>query len=322
MRRSFAIPALVFAALAFAFWSAARWFRINVPFGPSLASLVLLLVPFWFFGFGWAEFLRARLPRSARVGAAILFVTPYLAFALPLGTFRWPVAAAMIGIAFTVAVLLEFAAPAGSTLQWQDALALAIVAAPILFGWFRSAWPAGGLGGFPKLLLTDIALYGFLVCRGLPGIAASGQVGYSFIAEWRDAVVGFREWLLFAPFGIGLGLTLHFIRFGARVPPPGAAAAAWLVTFFLVAVPEELFFRGLLLNLLLPRLGSRRAVALSSILFGLSHFNKGATFNWRYVTLASIAGVFYARAWLDRRRIFSSAITHTAVDVTWSLWFR
>lgn len=100
------------------------------------------------------------------------------------------------------------------------------------------------------------------------------------------------------------------------------AGGAWLVTFFLVAVPEELFFRGVLLNLLLPRLGKRSALAVSAVLFGLSHFNKGARFNWRYVLLATIAGVFYGRAWLDQRRIFCSAITHATVDVTWSLWFR
>jgi membrane protease YdiL (CAAX protease family) len=61
---------------------------------------------------------------------------------------------------------------------------------------------------------------------------------------------------------------------------------------------------------------------LASVIFGLSHFNKPLPFNWRYVILASIAGVFYGRAWGDRRRIFASAITHTAVDVVWSLWFR
>jgi len=61
---------------------------------------------------------------------------------------------------------------------------------------------------------------------------------------------------------------------------------------------------------------------LAAVLFGLAHFNKGASFNWRYVVLATIAGIFYGRAWRARRQVLASSITHTAVDVVWSLWFR
>ena len=59
-----------------------------------------------------------------------------------------------------------------------------------------------------------------------------------------------------------------------------------------------------------------------SLIFGLSHFNKPVPFNWRYVIMAAIAGIFYGRAWLDRRRLASSALTHSTVDVVWSLWWR
>lgn len=313
-----AIAAALYCVLLVIFWEAARFFRLQIPLGPTLASFALLFAPFWFFGFGFAETIRAHFSSTLRIAASALFVLPYLVFALPLHVFHAGIAAGLIAIPLAVAVLLESVSAERNALQWQDAAALALIAAPILLNLFRSAWPIGGLGGFPKLLFTDVALYGFLVCRGLP----SDNVGYSFIPRWRDLGIGFREWIFFAPFGIGLGLLLHFIRFIPRVPSPAMIGGAWLVTFFLVAVPEELFFRGLLLNLLLPRLGRRGALITSAILFGLSHFNKGARFNWRYVLLASIAGVFYGRGWLDRRRVFTSAITHTAVDVTWSLWFR
>jgi hypothetical protein len=113
------------------------------------------------------------------------------------------------------------------------------------------------------------------------------------------------------------------------MPAPSAVAVGWLVTFFFVALPEELFFRGLLQNLIeqrLARAGSRHsgtwAMAIAAPVFGLSHFNKPGPFNWRYVLLASIAGVFYGRAWRDRRRLLCSGITHASVDVVWSVWFR
>jgi uncharacterized protein len=97
---------------------------------------------------------------------------------------------------------------------------------------------------------------------------------------------------------------------------------AIVLTFLLVAIPEEIFFRGVLQNLLETRLGQRSALLLASLLFGLGHFNKGAAFNWRYVLLATIAGIFYGRAWRAQRHLLASIITHTAVDVAWSLWFR
>jgi uncharacterized protein len=162
----------------------------------------------------------------------------------------------------------------------------------------------------------DAGLYAFLVVRQLEG------VGYDFRIRLRDLAVGSREWVFFAPFGIGIGLALRFILFHRWAASGWTLAAGWLVTFFFVAVPEELYFRGLLQNLLEPRLGRQRALMLASVIFGLSHFNKPLPFAWRYVLLATIAGIFYGRAWRDRRRLAASAITHTAVDVVWSVWFR
>ena len=64
------------------------------------------------------------------------------------------------------------------------------------------------------------------------------------------------------------------------------------------------------------------ALVMTSILFGLSHFNKrSAHFNWRYVILATLAGIFYGRAWREHRRVPASSITHASVDAIWSLWF-
>ena len=98
---------------------------------------------------------------------------------------------------------------------------------------------------------------------------------------------------------------------------------AFLFTFVFIAVPEELFFRGWLQNLLERRIGRYRALFLTAILFGLAHFNKRAVhFNWRYVLLAALAGIFYGRAWRQQRRVGASAITHACVDTIWSIWLR
>jgi membrane protease YdiL (CAAX protease family) len=76
-------------------------------------------------------------------------------------------------------------------------------------------------------------------------------------------------------------------------------------------------------NLLERHLGRNSALMVTAVLFGLSHFNKRtADFNWRYVLLAAIAGVFYGRAWLRNRRVGASAVTHASVDTIWGLWLR
>jgi membrane protease YdiL (CAAX protease family) len=166
------------------------------------------------------------------------------------------------------------------------------------------------------MMMANVALYGYLVVKPI------GGVGYWLRPKLSDLKYGLREFVFYAPIVLTLGFLLKFISWHGRAAHPAEFPAAWVFTFFFVALPEELFFRGLVQNLLERHLGKGRALGLASVLFGLSHFNKGAIFNWRYVLLATIAGVFYGRAWLAERRLAASSITHATVDTVWSIWFR
>lgn len=319
-RRAAIGSALAFALLLLGFWKEVHAVRIAETLGghiPSaFACFALLLAPLWFFGFGAAEFLKGRLrSRVARLSLPILLAIPYLVFAIPRGEFHWTYAAALAFIPIALSAVLELSR-LEQKLAWQDVLVLLSLALFLELRLLSGAWPYPGLGSLPKLYLADVALYVYLVVRRLEG------AGYSFVpSKWAFAV-GIREWLFFAPLGIGLGLALHFIHFIPRHHSLLDIAAGILVTFLLTAVPEELFFRGILQNLFEPRIGGRASLVVASALFGLSHFHKGAMFNWRYVLLAFIAGIFYGRAWRSRRQLLASSTTHTLVDVVWSLWFR
>jgi hypothetical protein len=167
-----------------------------------------------------------------------------------------------------------------------------------------------------NLLLLDAGLYGFLGIRRLSG------TGFDFHFRWSDWKTGLRELVFFAPVVTALGLALGFIHPHKNFPPVGRALLSWVGIFVFVALLEELFFRAWAQNLLERRVGRRTALLIASVLFGLSHFNKrSANFNWRYVLLATIAGIFYGRAWREQRRVPASAITHTFVDWLWYLWF-
>jgi hypothetical protein len=290
----------------------------------AFASFALLVAPIWFFGFGAAEWIRPRLPNGAsRVIAAVLLVIPYLVFALPRHEFQPRLAAGFIAITLGSAALLEWGRVrhGPSCGGWQDFVVLTCLGLSVDLRLFQSAWPYPAVGGLSKLLLVDLALYGYLVVRPVDGI------GYDLRPRPDDLGIGLREFAFLSPIVIAIGIALGFLHWHVVIPSPLKYVGGWLFTFLFIAIPEELFFRGLVQNLLERRLGATLGLAITSVLFGLSHFNKrlgptGIGFNWRYVLLATIAGVFYGRAWRARRRVLASAITHTFVDVTWSIWLR
>lgn len=318
------IAAATYAVILAAFWALAQHFSLSARIGhmsTTFTAFALILAPYWFFGFGMADSLRKVLTSSARVLASGLLVLPYILYSVPQGEFHWKFLIAFLTIPVGISALFEFLPPASAPgtaakISWQDVVALAACGIPVEFHWIEGSFPHPGPASLSKLLLVDSALYAFLVVRRLD------HVGYNFCPQARDLVIGIRQLLFFAPIVISLGLALHFITPHRGLPLAATAISSLLVTFFFVAVPEELFFRGLLQNLLEPRVGRVGALCVSSVIFGLSHFNKPLPFNWRYVLLATIAGFFYGRAWRDRRRLLASATTHTLVDVLWSLWFR
>lgn len=300
--------------------------------GPFVA-VALMLGVLWAFGWGAGEPLARWLsdsplhagPRnSVRPIAAVaiarilmpgLFaVGVYLLISVPLHEFSARALLLFFAFPALLAGLLEYLPP-GAKLGWQDVIVLGALGCAVEYGWLQWSLPQPGLGNVTKFLLTDVALYLYVVQRRLPGM------GFDLRLRWRDVGIGAREWALFAPIGIGLGLALGFLRFHARLPAAGTFVGTALVTFIFVALPEELFFRCLLQNLLETRLPRRQALALAAAIFGLSHYIHGAVFNWRYVILAAIAGWFYGRAWRSERRIGASAISHTMVDTTWVTWF-
>lgn len=301
-------------AFGIGFHRAANLAGSGLNFARAFASFALLLAPLWFFGFGAAEPLKAFNSWAKVLGAGVLAL-PYFVFAAGTPYFEWRVTLIVIAFPVLLATFLELP-KLPQQMTWRDVAVLAIVAAAYFLRWLHGAWPHPALTLFPKLFLADIVAYCFLVVRKLEGS------GYSLASSRSALVVGIREWAFYLPLALVVGEITGFIHFHAALPSLARTAAAVFVTFLLIAVPEELFFRAVLQNLLETRLGKNLALVIASLLFGLSHFNHGAAFNWRYVLLASIAGVFYGRAWREKRQVLAAITTHTLVDVAWSLWFR
>ncbi|MGA3348628.1 MAG: CPBP family intramembrane glutamic endopeptidase [Candidatus Sulfotelmatobacter sp.] len=285
----------------------------------AIAALAVELIPAAVFGFAGERVARAvnGWPVTIRVVAPGLFVAPYLMVSLSAHSFRWEWFALYAALPVAVAWLLLRAVAVDPEQRgdWRDWFILILVGLAVDLRWFDAAWPSG-LRALNELFLVDVGLYGFLAIRQLSG------TGFDFHLRWSDWKTGLRELLYFTPPVLALGLALGFIHPHRNLPGIGSVLLRWIAIFFFTAVPEELFFRAWVQNLLERRAGRKAALVIASILFGLSHFNKrSAHFNWRYVLLATIAGIFYGRAWREHRRVPASTITHASVDWLWSLWF-
>lgn len=299
-----------------AFWFTGIYFGITQKLGghpaAAVVSFALLLAPYWFFGFGLAQVLKSRLTRPlTRVAASTLFIAPYLVFSIARGEFRFDLCAELLFAIVGLTALLEFVR-AG----WADYCALLVVALIIEKHVFASAWPIPGLSGLEKFLFVDVVLYEYLVVR------THMEIGFDLRARVSDFAVGLREVIFYTPVALVLGFALGFLHLHRIAGSAAWIGAGWLFTLFFVALPEEIFFRGILLNLLEKKMGTRPALLVSSALFGLAHLNKRAVFNWRYVILAAIAGVFYGRSYLANRRLLSAGVTHATVDTVWSIWLK
>ena len=284
-----------------------------------VAAVVCLILPLALaFGGGTTLGILRRLPLSVRLLLPCWSAIPYLLVSISYRVFQihWLVIYALLPTLITVALWRARERDPEQLGSWLDFAVLLILGLVVEFRRFEPAWPPH-LGGFNRIILLDAGLYGFLVIRELR------NVGFDLrprLSDWRH---GLRELALYAPIAVALGLALGFLHLHKEWHTVAKLATSFVSIFVLVAILEETYFRGWWQNLLERRVGRNSALLVTALLFGLSHFNKGATaFNWRYVLLATLAGIFYGRAWRSEHRIFASAITHTCVDTIWLLWLR
>jgi hypothetical protein len=58
-----------------------------------------------------------------------------------------------------------------------------------------------------------------------------------------------------------------------------------------------------------------------SVIFGCSHLNNHPIFDWRYVTIASVAGIAYGTVYNRTGKVTAAAVTHALIDIVWRLFF-
>ena len=269
---------------------------------------------------GLIEKITARLNRATGAGLIVAPILVYWIYATGTpGSFSW----GRVGLATAYALVPTlFAATAGEAPLgcWQDYVSLFVVFFPYWRGWLLQLWvyPDRRIGWvYSSMFAVQIGIIVFLLVRR---VDRSGY-SYNWARGWTTVVVGC--FLLLAAVVIPLSVRIHFTRFDLSLARPKLIVPELIGVFLFTAWGEEFFFRGLLQNALQRTLRNEYlGWAAASVIFGLSHIRHGHFPNWRYVLLATIAGVIYGFVWRKTGSMTASSAVHMAVDVTWRQIFR
>jgi membrane protease YdiL (CAAX protease family) len=244
-------------------------------------------------------------------------VVSYLVYSIPTGVFSSASLAVIALSAAVAAFWLRFLPP------WTDALYLAFMAAMYLFKVVREPYvePLPGLrigiSALGQLMWFRIGIASLLARRNCERMA------FGFLprsVEWRS---GLRHFLLLLP---AAALVIWAIGFAQIRVAPGfwwKAPLTFAGMLWVVALAEETFFRGILLERLRQRFATPVAVAASSVAFGLVHLWFGDAFpNWKHAVVATVLGIFCARAYLEAPGIRAAMVTHALAATAWKMFLR
>ncbi len=168
-----------------------------------------------------------------------------------------------------------------------------------------------------SICISLVAVIGWYAYRG-------ADIGFDLVPKFKDLYIAVLALLMIMVVVIPPGLYTGFLNFAIPDTFNVQKSATHFVGLFLtVALPEELFFRGLLYRGL-QKVSAKKWVPMfvSSLAFGLMHWNNANDFSMQitYVFLATIAGLGYAWAYKKSgNNLFAAVLTHTLVDWVWKL---
>ena len=202
-------------------------------------------------------------------------------------------------------------------LNWSDLAIWFILWIPFDFRWYTELHPSFDYNWW-SIAISVIAILGWYGYR-------SAEIGYNLVPKYKDFIVTAISLIMIMIVVIPPGIMTGFLSFSIPESYDLPKLAAHFIGLFLtVALPEELFFRGILLKGL-EKVSTKRWLPLvaSSLAFGLMHWNNvdGLSMQIVYVTLASIAGLGYGWAYLKSgNNLLAAILTHTLVDWIWKLF--
>jgi membrane protease YdiL (CAAX protease family) len=317
MPRTFLFTLLgVNAALAVAGTAYAAHENIPPAVAAPIVAAFLLQISFYLVP-GCPE-VRRRLEESLAPAQLAAFavaasVAPYLVYSVPTGVFRFPALLELAAVCLILGFIFVAVPTKAAGFAWQDAAALGTVGVVMMGrlwrGVYRSPMAGLRLEVMGQILLIGLGAVAYVSLRRLP------RTGYRLWPSRAELKTGVAQFVLFVPIGLVAGWGLGVVRF--HLPEAGAPmfllriAGTFLGMYAVVALFEELFFRGVLQNLLAQSLGRPLAAqAIASVVYGLCHLPFRGFPNWRLAVVTTILGWFCGQAYRQRESIVASSITH------------
>jgi len=248
-------------------------------------------------------------------GVSLLFILP--------GLVTWKFdpyySAIFVAVVFAVFSTLKQLSNQEYSLTWTDLALWILLWIPFDLRWSMEMLPATrDTYTWWSIVISVIAVIGW-------GGYRRAAIGFNLVPSFKAIGIAFLALVLIMVFVVPPGLLTGFLTFHMPATYNFPKLTVHFVGLFLtVALPEELFFRGILLRGL-DKLFSKKWIPLviSSLAFGLMHWNNVSTLPTQitYVCLAAIAGVGYG--WAYRKsgnNLFAAILVHTLVDWTWKLF--
>jgi membrane protease YdiL (CAAX protease family) len=264
---------------------------------------------------------RARIEKYSKsavaLGLVVAAVAPYSVATLALGSFSW----VHFGTIAVLSGLLAFWYVVLPGNPLTDVALLAVAATVVLTKVFEQVYPRPhdrlAMEALGQAMWIRTGLFAILSVRRVKG------VGFGFWPQAREWGIGVMYFVGLLPLAAGLGWWIGFIS-------PHGLQDGWVtllpLTFFgtlwVLALGEELFFRGLLQQWMSGWLRNEWAgLAVTSAIFGAVHLWYNTFPNWRFALLAGLAGVFYGLAFRQGKGIRAAMVTHALTVTTWKMFF-
>ncbi len=257
----------------------------------------------------------------------LIFVVPgaltllFVALAAASGAFSVPLALLILSYTLLPALVAFLQGPEAKP-SWLDFAVILMLWLPLEFSAGQHLIPRPAQGFLHSVAYAIAIILGlviFLGFRALPGMKYN-------LPNVRDLGNGVAAFAISAPVLVIAGRLLSFIP--PFHPPvhsaPAGIALTFVAIFFGTALPEEILFRSLIQNWLMQRFGFTIPVLLvAALIFGAAHLDNGPQPlpNWRYMILATIAGIAYGKTFQKSSSVFSSVACHALVDATKHIFF-
>ena len=249
-------------------------------------------------------------------GLGVLFALP----GLLTGSFDPYYTTIFTAIVFVVFGLMQKAKGDNPAWDWTDLAIWIILWIPFDLRWYMDTLPAVDSISYTWWALT-ISVIAVIGWNGYKGV----DIGYNLVPKWKDLPIALISLVGIMVFVVPPGIITGFLDFNIPDSYDIPKLAIHFIGLFLtVALPEELFFRGIMLRGLDKKFSNKWIpLAISSLAFGLMHWNNVSDLSTQitYVSLATIAGVGYGYAYRKSgNNLFAAILTHTLVDWVWKLF--